>query len=297
MSPDLPPLRTVEADGPISLRTWDGPDETTFVLIHGLGGSHLNWVQVAQGLAGLGKVHAIDLPGFGTTPLAGRPVGVMALRRALAAFLEAEVRGGQVVLVGNSMGGAIAILHAAIAPEQVAGLVLTSPALPWAPRTVPHLLVATGFAITDVPGLGEAAVDVRLRRIPPERIVRMGLWVTTADPSSIPEDVVRLHVELVRQQREDPDVATAFLGASRSLMRLGRRPDVSTRALDAVGCPVLLLHGRRDRLVPAKLAEEMLRRYPAWRGRFFPDLGHVPQMEAPGRWLSEVADWYSGALT
>lgn len=297
MSLDLPPLRSVDADGPISLRTWDGPEETTFVLLHGLGGSHLNWVQVAPGLAGLGRVHAIDLPGFGTTPLAGRPVGIMSLRRSLATFLAVEATSSQVILVGNSMGGAIAILHAAIDPGGVAGLVLTSPALPWAPRTVPHLLVATGFAITDVPGLGEAAVDVRLRRIPPERIVRMGLWVTTADPSSIPDDVVELHVELVREQRDEPDAAKAFLGASRSLMRLGRRPDVSRRALDAVSCPVLLLHGRRDRLVPAKLAEEMLKRYPSWRGRFFPDLGHVPQMEAPGRWLSEVADWYAGALT
>jgi pimeloyl-ACP methyl ester carboxylesterase len=296
VSLDLPPLRTVEADGPISLRSWDGPDETTFVLIHGLGGSHLNWVQVAPGLAGLGRVHAIDLPGFGTTPLAGRPVGIMSLRRALASFLDAETS-GQVVLVGNSMGGAIAVLHAAIDPGAVAGLVLTSPALPWAPRTVPHLLVATGFAVTDVPGLGEAAVDVLLRRISPERIVRMGLWVTTANPSSIPADVVKLHVDLVRQQRDDADAAPAFLGASRSMMRLRRRPDVSRRALDAVSCPVLLLHGRRDRLVPARLAEEMLERYPHWRGRFFPDLGHVPQMESPGRWLSEVADWYAGALT
>ena len=58
-------------------------------------------------------------------------------------------------------------------------------------------------------------------------------------------------------------------------------------------CPVLLLHGRRDRLVPASYAEAVLERYPAWRGRIFPDLGHVVQLEAPGRWLSEVADWFA----
>ena len=58
--------------------------------------------------------------------------------------------------------------------------------------------------------------------------------------------------------------------------------------------PVLLMHGRRDRLVPVRFAETELRRHPAWRGRFFPDLGHVPQMEAPGRWISEVADWHAG---
>jgi pimeloyl-ACP methyl ester carboxylesterase len=61
-------------------------------------------------------------------------------------------------------------------------------------------------------------------------------------------------------------------------------------------CPVLLLHGRRDRLVPVAFAEAELARHPGWRGRFFPDLGHIPQMEAPGRWLAEVADWFSDTL-
>jgi pimeloyl-ACP methyl ester carboxylesterase len=63
--------------------------------------------------------------------------------------------------------------------------------------------------------------------------------------------------------------------------------------MDGVRCPVFVLHGRRDRLVPAAHAEAALRDHPAWRGRIFPDLGHVPQMESPGRWLAEVADWYS----
>jgi pimeloyl-ACP methyl ester carboxylesterase len=43
--------------------------------------------------------------------------------------------------------------------------------------------------------------------------------------------------------------------------------------------------------VPVAFAEATLARYPAWRGRILPDLGHVPQMEDPGRWLAEVAAW------
>jgi len=76
-------------------------------------------------------------------------------------------------------------------------------------------------------------------------------------------------------------------------LRLGRRPEVAARALDAIRCPVLVLHGRRDRFVPASFAEAILGGHPAWRGRMFPGLGHAPQMEAPGRWLAEVADWYA----
>ena len=91
---DLPDLRVSETpEGPISHRSWDGPAGSTFVLVHGLGGSHLNWIQVAPSLAGLGRVLAPDLPGFGTTPLQGRSSGLMDLRRALAAFITTEVNG------------------------------------------------------------------------------------------------------------------------------------------------------------------------------------------------------------
>jgi pimeloyl-ACP methyl ester carboxylesterase len=130
----------------------------------------------------------------------------------------------------------------------------------------------------------------------PEQMVRLSLRVLAADPSSIPEGVVRLLVDLTRERKDDPGVATSFLEAARSMMRLGRRSDVSRRALESITCPVLVLHGRRDRLVPVEFAEAELARHPAWRGRFFRDLGHIPQMEAPGRWLAEVADWFADTL-
>jgi pimeloyl-ACP methyl ester carboxylesterase len=98
---------------------------------------------------------------------------------------------------------------------------------------------------------------------------------------------------LLRERQGETDAARAYVDAARSLLRLGRRPDVARRALDGIRSPVLVLHGRRDRLVPAAFAEATLARYPAWRGRILPDLGHVPQMEDPGRWLAEVGAWLS----
>ena len=58
-------LRTVELSGPVSYRAWDGPADTAFVMVHGLGASHVSWVQVAEGLSGLGRVVAIDLRASG----------------------------------------------------------------------------------------------------------------------------------------------------------------------------------------------------------------------------------------
>jgi pimeloyl-ACP methyl ester carboxylesterase len=176
------------------------------------------------------------------------------------------------------------------------GLVLTSSVFPWTRGGWPHPIVLGAFALYDVPGLGDRIVQERMRRLAPDRAVRLAMRLIAADPRRIPQDIVELNVELLRERRLDPEASRAFVEAARSLLRLGRRPAVARRALDAVKCPVLVLHGRRDRFVPAAFAEAMLRRYPQWRGRIFPDLGHAPMMEAPGRWLSEVADWFPGAV-
>jgi pimeloyl-ACP methyl ester carboxylesterase len=293
---NLPELRRVDLlDGPVAYREWEGPAETTFVLLHGLGASHLSWVQVGESLSGLGRVLALDLPGFGWSPLEGRRAGLMDQRRTVSRFIE-SLGGGRVVLGGNSMGGALSILQAAVEPSSVAGIVLTNSVFPWRINAVPHPLILASFGVYATPWLGEQVVSWRLRRMDPEQMVRLSLRVLAADPRSIPENIVQLLVDLTRERKDDPDASRTFLEAARSMLRLGRLPSVSRRALENVVCPVLLLHGRRDRLVPVAFAEAELTKHPAWRGRFFPDLGHIPQMEAPGRWLAEVADWFADTL-
>jgi pimeloyl-ACP methyl ester carboxylesterase len=291
----LPELRRIDLDGPVAYRRWEGPDDLVFVLVHGLGASHLSWVQVAEPLAGLGRVVAPDLPGFGATPLAGRGAGLMDQRRTLSRLLD-ELGGERVVLVGNSLGGAVGLLEAAVEPERVAGLVLTDSVYPWRGWVPPHPLVVLSFGLYRAPGLGERFVAWRLRALDAEQLVGLSLRFLAADHRTIPPEVVRLLVDLSRTRKDDPDVPVAFLEAARSMLRLGARPAVARRALDNVRCPVLLLHGRRDRFVPVTFAEAELARHPRWRGRFFPDLGHIPQMEAPGRWLSAVADWVAAAV-
>lgn len=292
---NLPELRTADLEGPVAYRAWEGPPDTAFVLIHGLGASHLSWIQVADGLSGLGRVFAIDLPGFGASPLAGRRAGLMDQRRTVSRFIR-WIGVDRIVLGGSSMGGALSILQAAVEPSSVTAIVLTSSVFPWRFGALPHPLILASFGIYATPGLGERLVSWRLREMDPEQMVRLSLRVLAADPRSIPEDVVRLLVDLTRERKDDPGVASSFLEAARSMMRLGRRPEVSRRALENVTCPVLVLHGRRDRLVPVSFAEAELAQHPRWRGRFFGDLGHIPQMEAPGRWLAEVADWFPDTL-
>src|SRR3954452_3111086 len=137
---DLPSIGAEDVDGPMTYRAWDGPGDVSFVLLHGLGGSHLSWVQAAPGLAGLGPVLALDMPGFGRSPRAGRPTRLMDQQRLLGAFLDAQTE-GPVVLAGNSMGGVVALLRAALDPERVAGVILTSSVYPMLRGPLPNPLV------------------------------------------------------------------------------------------------------------------------------------------------------------
>jgi pimeloyl-ACP methyl ester carboxylesterase len=282
--------RFVDLGGPVHYRDWPGPDGRSFVLVHGLGGSHVNWTQVAPGLSRSGRVLALDLAGFGLTPRAGRGSTLTANRRLLSEFVRAQAS-GPIVLCGNSMGGVVAMMQAAFEPGSVAGLVLTDSAFPWARGGVPAPAVIGGFALYRTPGLGRWVVRQRFTRMTPERLVEIGLRLTAADPSSIPGDVAKALVDVVRDRQRDPDAAPAFLDAAVSLLRLGARPELCRRVMDAIRCPVLVLHGARDRFVPVQFARAAAQHRPSWQLRVFPDLGHIPQMEAPGRWLAAVEEW------
>jgi pimeloyl-ACP methyl ester carboxylesterase len=295
MALDLPPLGTADLAGPLAYRDWTGPDEVTFVLLHGLGGSHLSWIQAAPGLAGLGRVLALDMPGFGRSPRAGRSARLMDQRRTLDSFLEATVD-GPVVLAGNSMGGVVALLEAAMVPDRVVGVVLTSSVYPMLRGPLPNPLVLGAFAAYDVPRLGEVVVKARSAALDPETFVRVGLRILAGDPSSIPDDVIAVHAELIADLRDDPEAEAAFLQAARSITSYVKSREAGRRAMSNVRAPVLVIHGRSDRFVPVGYAETALATYPAWRGRIFARVGHVPQMEATSRWLAEVADWYTSVM-
>src|SRR5262249_51496041 len=146
---ELPESRWVDVGGPVHYRQWDGPaDGPTFVCAHGLGGSHLNWALVAPGLARRGRVVALDLSGFGLTPPAERGTGLTANWRLLDGFMRA-LELGPVVLVGNSMGGMLALIQAAHHLETVGRLVLVDAAFPRAStlRGQPNPRVSAAFAM------------------------------------------------------------------------------------------------------------------------------------------------------
>lgn len=284
----------VDLGGPTHYVDFGGPtDAPPLVAVHGLGGSHANWLAVGPRLAEHHRVFAPDLAGHGLTRPDHRSTDVDANQRLLDRFLR-EVSGTPAVLMGNSMGGLISILQAARNPETVAGLVLIDPAIPSAPRRPDAQVLAT-FASYAVPGLGGAMLARRLHRLTPEQQVQEVLALCCVDPSRVPADVVARAVELARERRSFAHVNKAFLDAARSVMlHLARRARLAAqmRSLEA---PVLLLHGDQDRLVPVSAAHLAARNHPDWHVEIAPDVGHVPQLEAADWTIAAYRRWYASS--
>jgi pimeloyl-ACP methyl ester carboxylesterase len=289
----LPPSKWVDVGGPVHYREWPGPaDGPVFVLVHGLGGSHLNWAAVAPGLSRRGRVVALDLAGFGLTPPEGRGTEVGSNWRLLGGFLAA-LELAPAILVGNSMGGMLAMIQCAHAPQTVDAMVLVGAAFPRT-RTVssqPSPKVAALFAIYSSRRLGGWFASARVRRLGAEGLVRETLRVCAADPASIDATLVAAHVEMA-QLRMGYDYGTrAFLDAARSIFRAEVAPGRYRAVVRAARRPALVIHGAKDQLVPVAAAEAAVRDHPDWELVRFEDLGHIPQMEAPERWLHTVERW------
>jgi len=269
-------------------------DTTPIVFVHGLGGSHLNWVLIGQALTRDRRAFALDLRGFGLTPGFPRDTTVPGNVRLLDTFLR-EVVGAPAILVGNSMGGLISAMHTAARPDTVAGLVLMDPALP-PPVRRPDPAVAGMFMTYLLPGLGEFAMRMMQSRSTPEQAVRRIINLCFADPSRLDPRMLAAATELVKARAVLRGKEESFLRATRSLMRHLARADANRAMLRRVDVPVLLISGEADRLVPVAAARAAAAANPAWDTVFLPGVGHTPQLETPDLVVDAVTDWLARTM-
>ena len=298
--------RWADVDGPVHYLDFGGPARGPLIVcVHGLGGSAVNWAAIAPLLTNRYRLIAPDLAGHGLTRAAGRDCGVFANRALLHRFIEtvlvgsrgllssrgAATAGQSVILMGNSMGGMVSLLEASASASTVSALVLVDPALPFA-FARPDPLVATLFALYGTPGLGGVLRSLRRDASPDASVARL-LSLCCADPSRVPAQTVAQHVEMERRRTEFPDRSQALNSAMRSVVQtIGRGRGRTYRAIvDSVDCPVLLLQGDRDRLVPVSVARSAARAHPDWTLAVLPGVGHVPQLEAPRETAQLIIDW------
>jgi pimeloyl-ACP methyl ester carboxylesterase len=288
--------RAVHLDSSVYYDEFGDPGgNPTLVCVHGLGGSTLNWALVVPALARRARVLVIDLAGFGRTPLAGRSASLRANQQLLGRWLD-EVVGHPAILVGNSMGGTIAMLEAAAHPERVAGLILVCPSVPAPTGLHPDREVVRAFAALSIPGLGPLLLSRRFRYLGPEGLVRESLRVSCVDPGRVSKAALQALVDLTLERARMPWANTAYLQAARSLVALhtrGRRRFLEQ--LRTIRVPTLLIQGAADRLAPLVATQHVARMRPDWDFVLLHDVGHLPMLEDPVQLLSVINAWLDGS--
>jgi pimeloyl-ACP methyl ester carboxylesterase/putative sterol carrier protein len=248
------------------LTTGDGPD---VLLLHGLGAAKTSFFDTIGPLVAAGyRVHAVDLPGFGSSAKpATAPYTADWMARCVLGLLDGlGVR--QAHLVGNSMGGRVALEAALLAPDRVQSVVGLAPAVAFVRRgwhPVVQLLR---------PELG--LLPHSLRR----SLVAGRLWSMFADPDALDPAVADVAVDEFQRTYASPGARLAFLRAARQIYLDRPFGDGGFYPrLAELRPPALFVWGTHDPLIPAAFERHVARWLPGAGQVVLERCGHVPQIE------------------
>ncbi len=250
----MPFIPTAERMFYITDKTGDGLQCPPLLLIHGAGGSRLDWPPELRRLPGP-RVITVDLPGHGRSHGPARS-DTQDYARDVATLLDA-LSVERAIWCGHSMGGAVALQAALTAPDRVAGLVL----------------VAAGSKLPVEPSLPERALRDR------EQTVR---WIIdTAWGDGAPQELKA--IGLRRMLEVPPDVLRDDFEACRVF-------DVRDR-LDAIGAPTLVIGARDDRMVKLKFSQTLADYIPEATLVIVESAGHMVLLEHAQDVSRAVIQW------
>jgi pimeloyl-ACP methyl ester carboxylesterase len=267
--------------GDTPLNAIDLGEGDPIVFVHGLSGSWPNWLEQLPVFAENHRVIAMDLPGFGHSPMPKERITISAYARIVDGLLQA-LGVSAATLVGNSMGGFVSTDLAIAFPQRVERLVLVSPAgistyrnrdverlEPYLRRLAPMVAAYTGWTATKSdwvasrPGLRNLA-----------------LGFVTRHPSRLP---AALAAEQMRGMGKP-----GFMEALRANIDY----PISER-LPEIACPTLIVWGDEDKVIPvadASVFEELI---PNSRKVIFEDTGHMAMLERPAAFNPLLAEFVS----
>ena len=263
------------------------------VLVHGLGGSQLNWLAAAPHLGKHRRVFTVDLPGFGLTPRWKGGSSLSVMGGALSRFIDRISPDAPVDLMGNSMGGAISFLEASNRPERIRSVMGVCPAVPppaGAKRPDPKFLMTLVVAMMP---FGHHVLQKRGEKFGPKVMTRELLRLCCVDAKRVPEAVFQAHLELATSKNLRPWSDRSFAEATRSLFALLVRREAYLRLMRGLRMPAMIVHGLHDKLVHVRASRELCARAPRVELVELPDLGHTPQLE-DGEGFARLAEaWMS----
>ena len=257
------------------------PDAEPALYVHGLGGSSLNWTDLAYLLAYRLDAEAIDLPGFGYSG-PGRSYTIATMADRVITWIEHSDR-GPVHLFGNSLGGAISVRVAGIRPDLVRTLTLISPAMPFLdPRKSLQSRLVPFLILPQVARIAER----RLATVSPEELAAQAVEACWAQPDRVHPVRLIEAIEEVRRRSDAPWYMDAYMRSLRGLVGSFVRsyfpgPNSQWRVAARISAPSLVITGRQDRLVDVRVAPAVARLIPDSRLMVLDQVGHVAQMERP----------------
>lgn len=265
-----------------SVRYRDVGHGTPVLLIHGIGRSLEDWIEQHEAMAERGyRTISVDLPGFGESEPLQVPNSLSALADFVVRFLDALEITEKVHVVGNSLGGAVAMQLSLQAPDRV--------------RT---------FILADSAGFGrEVAASVRLLSIrplgrvllarPSRKSARRLERSLFHDKSFVTDERVELNYRLsMRPRGTEVFLETASaLGGIRGVHVRWREILVSAMADRKI--PTLVVWGDRDRIFPVSQLAAARQLIPHALTHVLPNTGHMPHIERADEFCSLATDFWN----
>ena len=259
-------LHQLEIDGrPVNYVDIGAGEREPIVFIHGLGGQWQNWLENLPRAAQERRVIALDLPGFGLSPMPRDQITIPGYGRTVQALCE-RLGLGHVDIVGNSMGGYIGAEVAIQFPQLVDQLLLVS-AAGITSANLAHAPIMTLGRVATAIATHTAAQDRQLASRPKAR--HLSLQFVARHPS-------RLKADLAYEGFFKGTGKPGFTDALRASLEYDFRD-----RLPEIGVPTLIIWGEKDSIIPVNDAQEFERLIPDSRMVVMKDTGHVSMAERP----------------
>ncbi|HEY9727642.1 MAG TPA: alpha/beta fold hydrolase [Chroococcales cyanobacterium] len=269
-------FRSVQTDNALS---------TPVMLLHGFGTSIGHWRHNLEVLGQQHTVYALDMLGFGASRKACADYKIDLWVDQVYEFWQTFIR-QPIVLVGNSIGSLVCLAAAAAHPEMVKGIVLINlPDLSLREEAMPGWLrpvVSTVEGLVASPILLKTLFHV-VRRPP---VVRKWAGLAYASPVAVTAELV----EILTGPAQDRGAAATFSALFKAMTSTNFGPRVKT-ILPTLDIPMLLMWGRKDRMIPPKLARQFVELNPNLELIELDDAGHCPHDERPEQVNQILLDW------
>ena len=265
----------------VHLRDEGRKDAPAIMLLHGSNADLHTWEPWVAALTSQYRVIRFDQVGHGLT--GPDPAHDYSRANYVADICEVADTLGleRFIIGGNSMGGKHALAFAIAHPDRVSGLVLVDASGGPMPQDKAAKKNSgggnIGFRIARMPG-----VNRLVEQITPRSLIAQSLEQSVSVKSIITEQMIDRYWELLR-----------YPGNRRATLKRFSQPHESLTEAEIAGvtAPTLILWGEQDRLIPVAAGQWLAEAMPTAQITVYPNIGHLPQEEAPAATLGDLLPW------